>query len=178
MLKRLPIIILVFLAFSLHIVAQSDPTPTMTTIAEGLYNPLGLAQLPNGNILIAEEGTGNDDFSAGVSMMLPDGTIGRLISGFPSGLDAGDLSGVPLVAVSPDGMTIYIGSFNAQHIWTLPANLADTLPTEPFGLDDLGIAMDRLNNVYLVNPFDMTFDSDGIPVVTDASGMVCLRKLI
>ena len=150
--------------------ASSENTPTITVLAEGLFNPLGLAQLPNGNLLIAEEGTGERDLSAGISLMLPDGTIGRLISEFPSSRDAGDLAGVPLVAVSPDGETIYIGNFNAQHIWTLPAADAETLPDTPLTRDDLGVVMERLNNVFLINPFDMTFDAKGVPVVTDASG--------
>lgn len=150
--------------------SQDDTPPHITILAEGLYNPVGMALLPNGNLLIAEEGTGNDDLSAGVSMMLPDGTIGRLISGFPSARDAGDLSGVPLVNVSPDGETIYIGSFNAGHLWTLASNQAETLPETPFTPDDLGVAVDRLNNVFLINPFDMTFDVDGVPIVVDATG--------
>lgn len=154
--------------FTVH--SQEEVTPQMTILAEGLYNPVGMALLPNGNLLIAEDGTGNDDFSAGVSMMLPDGTIGRLISGFRSGRDSGDLSGIPLVNVSPDGQTIYIGNFNATHLWTLPSISAETLPETPFTADDLGVAVERLNNVFLINPFDMTFDADGVPVVVDATG--------
>ncbi len=170
MLKRLPSILVLLMALSTGVLAQTANPPTITVVAEGLYNPLGLAHLPNGNLLIAEEGTGKNDLSAGVSMMLPDGTIGRLVSTLPSSRDSGDLSGVPLVSVSPDESTIYIGNFNAQHLWTLPAADADTLPQMPYTPDDLGTTMEQLNNVLLVNPFDMTFDDKGIPVVTDASG--------
>jgi hypothetical protein len=150
--------------------SQETQAPHVMTMAEGLSNPVGMALLPNGGLLIAEEGTGENDYSAGVSLLLPDGRLGRLVSGFYSSRDSGDLSGVPLVAVSPDASTIYIGHFNARHLYTLP--VADTLelPAVPFSPDDLGTAVERLNNVFLVNPFDMTFDSDGVPVVTDASG--------
>lgn len=144
--------------------------PTVTVIAEGLLNPTGLAALPNGGLLIAEQGTGNDGLSAGVSLMQPDGSIGRLISGLPSGRDSGDLSGVAMVVVSPDASTIYVGGFNLQQLYTLPVEQALTLPAAPFLPDDLGVAMTRLNNVFLLNPFDATFDSDGTPVVSDASG--------
>ena len=160
----------------LTVQSQEDSSPTVTILAEGLYNPVGMALLPNGNLLIAEEGTGNDDLSAGVSMMLPDGTIGRLISGFPSSRDSGDLSGVPLVNVSPDGETIYIGSFNAGHLWTLASSQADILPETPFSPDDLGTAVDRLNDVFLVNPFDMTFDAEGVPIVVDSTGNGVARE--
>lgn len=171
-LMRNTIIIATFLIWGAFFTVQSQEESLVNTtiLAEGLYNPVGMAVLPNGNVLIAEEGTGNDDLSAGVSMMLPDGTIGRLISGFPSSRDSGDLSGVALVNVSPDGETIYIGNFNASHLWTLPSANAETLPETPYTQDDLGVAVERLNNVFLVNPFDMTFDEEGIPVVVDATG--------
>lgn len=170
MLKRL-LLIACFLSVTQIVgLAQANTSPQIDVLVEGLLNPVGMALLPNGNLLIAEEGTGDDDLSAGVSMMLSDGTVGRLISGFPSSRDAGDLSGVPLVNVAPDGNTIYIGNFNAGHLWTLDANQAETLPETPFTPDDLGIAMERLNNVRLINPFDMTFDAEGIPVVSDATG--------
>jgi hypothetical protein len=128
--------------------------------------------LPDGGLLVAEEGTGEDDLSAGVSLITPEGDVGRLISGLPSGRDSGDLSGVPLVGVSPDGATLYIGNFNAQHLWTLPLNADKPLgiPDKPYTPDDLGVALERLNNVYVLNPFDITFDANGAPIVTDASG--------
>ncbi|RME65365.1 MAG: ScyD/ScyE family protein, partial [Caldilineae bacterium] len=111
----------------------------------------------------------------GVSLLTPDGQIGRLISGFPSTRDAGDLAGVPLVALAPDNSRIYVGNFGAGHLWVLPLTPEQqknglTLPAAPFTADDLDVAMERLNNVMLVNPFDMTFDPQGVPVVTDASG--------
>jgi cytochrome c peroxidase len=168
--KGFPFLLLFVFLFSWQSLAQDDLTPQVTTLAEGLYNPVGLALLPNGNLLIAEEGTGKDDLSAGVSMRLPDGTIGRLISEFPSSRDSGDLSGIPLVSVSPDGSTIYVGNFNATHLWTLPASLAETLPETPFTPDDMGVAMERFNNVFLANPFDMTYAADGTPIVSDATG--------
>lgn len=148
-----------------------DVTPTVTVIANGLLNPVGLALLPDGSLLIAEEGTGDPDLSAGVSLMTPEGDVGRLISGLPSGRDSGDLSGVPLVAVAPDYSQIYVGNFGAGHLWTLPLSEEGTLalPETPFTPEQLGQAMAPFNNVRLTNPFDMTFDADGLPVVSDAS---------
>ncbi|MEO1288929.1 MAG: ScyD/ScyE family protein, partial [Chloroflexota bacterium] len=177
MIKRFLLLATLTTLLNIPVFAQTNITPQIEVLAEGLYNPVGMALLNNGNLLIAEEGTGNDDLSAGVSMILPDGTIGRLISEFPSSRDSGDLSGIPLVSVSPDEETIYIGNFNAFHLWTLDASLAEKLPETPFTPDDLGIAMERFNNVVLANPFDMTYDADGVPIVSDATGNGVAREL-
>lgn len=149
--------------------------PEVTVVAGGLLGPIGVEELPGGGILVAEEGTGQKDDSAGITLITREGQVGRLIAGFPSTLDAGDLAGVPLVALAPDGSRLYVGNFGQGHLWTLPLTPAQrrdgfTLPEQPLTPDDLNPVMERLNNVFLVNPFDITFDPDGAPVVTDASG--------
>ncbi|MCA9931705.1 MAG: ScyD/ScyE family protein, partial [Anaerolineales bacterium] len=154
---------------------QNEPkqlVPQISVVAEGLLNPVGIVALPDGTLLIAEEGTGNDDLSAGVSLITLNGEIGRLISGLPSSRDSGDLSGAPLLALSPGNDMLYVGNFGAGHLWTLPLPQDEplTLPSAPFTSEQLGQAMLPLNNVKLTNPFDITFNQDGLPVVTDASG--------
>ena len=149
------------------------PQPTVEIVAEGLVNPLGLAALPDGSILIAEEGTGDRDESAGVSVLTADGRVGRVVSGLPSGRDAGDLSGVPLVGVSPDGSTALLAHFGGGSLLSFPIPKAGLEPESPGNLalqpDHLDRVMLPLNAVQLVNPFDITFDEAGNPVVTDAS---------
>jgi len=168
------LLIFAYLVLDMRVIvsAQDRFEPTVTVIAEGLLNPVGLAALSDGTLFIAEEGTGDDDLSAGVSVLLPDGTLGRLISGLPSSRDSGDLSGVPLVGISPDETLLYVGNFGTGHLWTLPLNPDETqtLPDEPLQPDDLEMAMMPLNRVQVINPFDITFDANGVPVVTDASG--------
>jgi len=161
---------LLLILFVSTLTIQAQDTATVTEIASGLLNPVGMAELPNGNILIAEEGTGEPDDSAGISLLTVDGEVGRLVSGFPSGRDSGDLSGIPLVAVSPDETTIYFSHFNAGQLFTLPAENALEIPDTPYMIDDVGVAMERLNRVMLINPFDMTFSAEGDLIVTDASG--------
>ena len=144
--------------------------PHKTIVAEGLFNPMGLAALPDGTLLVAEGGTGKGDNSAGVSFITPNGEIGRLISGLPSSHGAANFSGAPLIGLSPNGEALYVGSFGSGHLWTLPLPQDQplTLPPEPFTPEQLGMAMAPLNNVKLTNPFDITFDMDRVPVVTDA----------
>lgn len=96
------------------------PPPQVEVVADGLFAPVGMAALPDGGLLVAEEGTGNRDDSAGVTLITADGQTGRLISGFPSSRDSGDLAGVNLVKVKGDGGLLYIGNFGAGHLWTLP----------------------------------------------------------
>jgi hypothetical protein len=147
--------------------------PTTEVVVEGLVNPLGLALLPDGGLLVAEEGTGENDDSAGVSVLTPDGAVGRVVSGLPSSRDSGDLSGVPLVGVSPDGRTAYTAHFNSRSLLTFPIPSDGLKPgtkaDPPLKLEDLGRTMLPLLEVGVVNPFDIAFDDDGVPVVTDAS---------
>ncbi|KAA3658387.1 MAG: hypothetical protein DWQ04_25290, partial [Chloroflexi bacterium] len=164
-----------FLLFSFITACKVEPpklVPQVSIVAQGFLNPVGIAALPDGTLLIAEEGTGNDDLSAGVSLITPDGEIGRLISGLPSSRDSGDLSGAPLLAISPTGDMLYVGNFGEGNLWTLslPQDEPLTLPPEPVTPAQLGMAMEPLNNVKLTNPFDITFDMNGVPVVTDATG--------
>lgn len=139
-----------------------------------MLNPVGMAELPDGGLLVAEEGTGEDDLSAGVSLITAEGKIGRFISGLPSSRDAGDLSGVPMVALSPANDKLYLGHFQFSdgHLWALdlPPGAPLTLREEPYTPEDLSPAMLPSGNVFLTNPFDLTFDKSGTPVVSDASG--------
>ncbi len=128
--------------------------------------PIGLAEGADGNLFVAEDGSGEDDFVGRHQPHHPDGQVRRVVYGFPSGRDSGDLSGAALVGVR-DG-TVYIGNFGAGHLWTIPeATLVSA--EQPLGLDELDVAMEALNEVRLTNPFDVTFDSDGRPVVADSS---------
>lgn len=149
--------------------------PTVRVVADGLVGPIGMAALPGGGLLVAEQGTGERDDSAGISLLLPGGVLGRYLSGLPSSRDSGDLAGAPLIGLSPDGATLYIGHFGQGHLWTRTLSAKERsggleLPAVPLTQTDLTPAMRRLNNVFLVNPFDIVFDRDGAPVVTDASG--------
>lgn len=163
-----------FSCFCLWLVAcQTDTAALATTrvLVDGLLNPIGLAHLPDGSLLIAEMGTGMGDNSAGLTLITADGKMGRLISGIPSTRDSGDLAGAPLVGVAPNGRTLYIGHFNANQLWTLPIadDISLALPDEPLTTADLDAVMAPQIIDQLINPFDIAFDNVGLPIVTDAS---------
>ena len=131
----------------------STPNYEATVVAEGLLNPVGLAVLPTGELLVAEEGTGNDDISAGISI-ISGNRVDRLVDGLPSGRDSGDLSGVPMVGVSPDGSTVYTSHFGAEALLTLPTPSSKAVDAGAvIGPDDLRPTMTPLNRVKLTNAF-------------------------
>lgn len=142
--------------------------PQIQVYVAGLQNPVGLAY-SHGTLFVAEEGSGEDDHSAGITLVA-NGRSGRLISNLPSGRDSGDLSGVPVVQLSADGQTLYTSYFNRGALLTLAAPEGGwALPAAPLGEDDLTAVMQPLNDVRLINPFDIAFDDAGQPVVSDAS---------
>ena len=138
----------------------------ITEVASGLLAPIGLAETADGRILVAEDGTGQGDFSGAISV-IENGAGRVLVSGFPSGRDSGDLSGSAMVGVDADD-TVFIGNFGEGHIWSIAVDelLAVSTPLTP---DELTPAMAPLNAVQVTNPFDVAFAPDGRPVVSDSS---------
>lgn len=159
------------LAFLL-LAAACRPAPRQLrreAVAEGLLAPIGLALHSSGALFVAEAGTGQDDASGGVTLILPDGRSGRLVSGFPSTLDSGDLGGVNGVVLSADERTLYLAAFGQEALRTLELPERPELPDQPMGAEALGRTMTAKNRVALENPFDIAFDAQGRPVVSDAA---------
>ncbi len=162
------ILVLTLLVALISIAGQARVEPSISTVAEGLYYPAGMALLPDGSLLIAEAG-GHGERSAGVSLLDKDGRLGRLISGIPSTFSKGNLLSAPVVAVSPDAETVIVALAGAQ-FHELPSSLAQELPTSPLGPADLARRQADRGSVFLLHPFDIAFDNSGLPVVTDAAG--------
>ena len=171
---RIPIILLALTFAFLSYGGQAQREPVIRTIAAGLYFPAGLALLPDGGLLIAEAG-GHGERSAGISLLTPDGELGRLISGIPSVFARDNLISAPALAVTPDGATILIGLAGSQ-LYSLPSELARRLPAAPFSPRDLQPRPAERGNVFLLHPFDIAFDGRGAPVVTDAAGNGLVRE--
>ena len=150
--------------------ADRTPIPQVEVVAAGLVKPLGLAALPDGGLLIAEAGTGQRDMSAGVSMLTAEGTVGRVLSGLSSHSDSGDVPSGPLIGVSQDGRTAFVGM--AGSVGLLTFSLEDQgkpLPGYPIFPENLDSRTDSPGTTVLLDPFDIAFDPFGTPVVTDAS---------
>jgi len=140
----------------------------VATVAEGLYYPAGMALLPSGSVLIAEAG-GHGERSAGISLLRPDGCLGRLVSGLPSTFSKNNLLSAPALAVSPDGGTILIALAGGQ-LYGLVSAAADEAPSTAYNPDDLSRRQTGRGGIFLLQPFDIAFDDTGAPIVTDAAG--------
>ncbi len=170
------ILFLAILLVSVFPAAQDDIQKDINanTVAAGLYHPVGMALLPDGGVLIAEAG-GHGERSAGISLLRPDGELGRLLSGALSEQVNGNLINAPALAVTPDGETIIFGFAGAQ-LYSLPSAQAGRLPRQPFTPSALTRRQTERGNVFLLNPFDIAFDNAGSAIVSDAAGSGLLRE--
>lgn len=157
-----------FLFALISFAAQAQNEPSVAIVAEGLYYPAGMALLPDGSVLIAEAG-GHGERSAGISLLQPDGSLGRLISGIPSAFSKDNLINAPALAVSPDGGTLAIALAGAQ-FYGLPGDVARDLGASALGPADLTRRQAGRGGVFLLHPFDIAFDKHGAPLATDAAG--------
>lgn len=157
-----------FLFALISFAGQAQNEPSVAIVAEGLYYPAGMALLPDGSVLIAEAG-GHGERSAGISLLQPDGSLGRLISGIPSAFSKDNLINAPALAVSPDGGTLAIALAGSK-FYGLPGDMAADLPASALGPADLTRWQAGRGGVFLLHPFDIAFDKHGAPLATDAAG--------
>ncbi|MAU09741.1 MAG: hypothetical protein CL607_07970 [Anaerolineaceae bacterium] len=132
--------------------------PQVEVIVEGLRNPGALALLPDGSLLVAENGTFNDDFSAGISLITADGQIGRVVSGMPS-IDR-DFEQVGSAAINvEDGMLN--GQFDEIGQWQV------AIPMSGFNLDEAPLSLDEVIVANTAESLDGEFDivKDGFRLV-------------
>ena len=169
---RLRFLRIAVLVVSFYIVSNAEAGLRISKVAEGLYYPAGLARLADGGVLIAEAG-GHGERSAGVSLLQPDGALGRLVSELPNGYAEGRLIGGPVVAVTPDGEGIVIGVGDGR-FYNLPAAQAQLLPASPFTLKDLA-PLAWGGSDQLLHASDLTFDEQGSFVAIAADGKGLLR---
>ena len=161
-------LVLSFLVALISFGGRAQEEPSIAVVAEGLYYPAGMALLPDGSVLIAEAG-GHGERSAGISLLRPDGRLGRLISGIPSAFSKNNLLNAPVVAFSPDENALVLALAGAQ-LYEFPGEKAQELPESPFGPRDLALRQADRGNVFLLHPFELVFDDSGAPLVTDAAG--------
>ena len=167
-LKLTLLVLLLWLMLLASAASSANDSLSVRVVASGLYYPAGLALLPDGAVLIAEAG-GHGERSAGLSLLLPDGSLGRLISGIPSRFTTQNLLSAPALAVAPAGDEIML-ALAGSGIYSLPSQLARGLPERAFGLAELQRRQTQRGGLFFLHPFDIAFDAAGKPIVSDAAG--------
>ena len=163
--KALALSLLVFLV---SLASYAQDSISIRTVAEGLFYPAGLALLPDGGVLIAEAG-GHGERSAGISLLQPDGALGRLVSGLPSSFSHQNLIRAPALAVSPADGAVVLALAGSQ-LYSLPSEVARRLPDQPLSPADLERRQANRGGLFFLHPFAIAFDARGAPMVTDAAG--------
>ncbi len=137
--KEIPMKRLQWVALSIMVLAAlaayAQTSSNVTVFATGFSNPRGLKWGPDGNLYVAEGGTGGDKSTAGkcdqvvppvgpytggrtarISKVAPDGSRSTLVQGLPSTLAAiGDVSGVADVAFIGDQLYALIAGGGCSH---------------------------------------------------------------
>lgn len=154
-----------------HVVPIPEPARfAVTTVDTTLRGPIGLEMDGNGNIWIAEIGTGNDD--GAIVMLTPGGQKTTVISGFHS--IAGPESNEGLSHIKYDNGKLYIlhgidGILYVADVSNFKAG-DPQIPVASLTQTDIGTYSRSLNLTDPVNSniFDIEFDGAGNYYVADA----------
>jgi flagellar hook assembly protein FlgD len=150
---------------------------SITPIASGLVNPIGITENSKGDIWVNEAGTGNNDSK--VLLIKSNGKVYTVIDSLPSYKDpvTGEVSGTwrsielpknKLLVISGGGISPYAASilFFNLHGFVLGVDSPETLAN----VDSIIRIGDFLrNNGYTdTDPYDLTFDPAGNMFIADA----------
>jgi len=159
---------------------------SITVYADSLAVPIGIQRSANGNLWVAQVGTGNDDGK--ISVVTTDGRVFDVVTGIPSSLNAatGELVGVwrsyempnnRLMVVSGEGSHPYSGTLLTYDLTGF--NLGDApkplLSFEAaFNVDDYVLAQGNMNS----NPYSMVENSAGDWMIVDAGANTIFQRKI
>lgn len=156
-----------------------DPTQfTATDFASGLKMPVGMSMDEEGQLWVAETGTGNND--AQVSMVTPAGTVHTVVTGLNSVFANGAVEGMSHVLY--DNGKLYILNGNAGRLYISDVSLfkpgdapkaASTLESEDLRtfVHSLNLT-DPLNS----NAYQLTFGPDDHLYIVDAGANAIIKR--
>ncbi len=154
-----------------------------TIIANGFDNNLiGIDVDADGNIWLAEMGTGNDDGT--ITYIEPDGDPVVFMTGLPSGFnDAGEIAGPNRTFQLPNNkVLILVGEGpHAQAQSLLYVDKSDFVPSSPLTLNDVEQSI-KIGDFVLSlgfsnsNPYNLDWDADGNMYIVDAGGNSVIKR--
>ncbi|MCB0707074.1 MAG: ScyD/ScyE family protein [Saprospiraceae bacterium] len=164
-----------FLFLGLSLSAQ---TPEL--VASGFFSPVGLHIDADGNIWVAQSGSGNSD--AAVSVITPSGESYQVISGLPSYFDAQtmEVSGVWRSRLNADGNLVLLTGFSETEL----ANSLLQVDLSGYSIGDPAVSHENITDTLNIsafvlgqgfaesNPYDMLFSNDQVYIVDAAANAV------
>ncbi len=172
--------LLIFAAIAFACLLQAQPT--ITPVATGLNSPLGIELDPDGNLWVAESGTGQSDGS--VAIIRPDGSLEKFVEGLPSFFnpETGDIAGpqhAQFLGEDMIGVTMAPLPDSLERTILVFA-LEDYVPGVPLGRDDVRsviyVGKTVLKTLDDSNPY--TFVHDGCDLyIADAGADAIVRRV-
>ncbi len=155
--------------------------PEITTIAAGLNAPIGIELDTDGNLWVAESGTGQTDGS--VSIIRPDGSVEKFVEGLPSAMSPeGEVSGPERVQSLGDGMVaVLVGPTpDTLERTILIFAVEDYAPGAPLSREDarsvIYVGKTVLKTLPDSNPYSLVFDGCDM-YIADAGANAIVRRI-
>lgn len=156
-----------------------EPRLAITTIATGFNEPIGMEMDKDGNLWVAESGTGKDDGK--LSVISKDGIKHQLITDFESYRIAnGEVEG-PTHLLLDDGILYILGG--RAKLYKANANLLKPgmgiIKAASLAVEDLGtfiLAHKFVNETNETHPYDLARGPGGSIYITDAAANAIIRR--
>lgn len=186
-------LIAIFILLSSIVLAQDIPPLPGEILVDGLHSPRGLAFDADGNLYIADAGSGgetelttlvndteltmNGGLTGRVVSVAPDGTANDVIVGLPSTYTSPDRSN-GIYRIIPQGDSLWL-IFNGNGRFTMGAYWsnsivevdAETLATRTvINLDEFETVNDPDGNGFDTNVGDIAWDAGGVMYIVDIAG--------
>jgi hypothetical protein len=154
------------------------PKLTVTTLASGFASPNGIATDADGNVWLADQGTGAND--AKVWAIKPTGEKFIAITNFESLLVGTDLD-APSHLLFADGLLYILGAKGKLYKADISSFTPGSTPmtAASLGVEDIGtfvLAYPFVKNTHMTHPYGITKAPDGSFYITDAAANAVLRR--
>lgn len=147
------------------------PTLKITTVSQGLENPMGVETDNDGNAWIAE--SGNEKIPGKVVVVTKDGEVHDAITNFETIITNGDTEG-PSHLLFKDGLLYILGARGKMYIADVSGFKPGNTPMDASSLtvEDIGsfvLAYPFVNKTNETHPYNLTKGPDGDIYIADAA---------
>ena len=158
---------------------QTQSVNTVSPIASGFHNPLGLEVDAAGLVWVAEQGTGKNDGK--VSVVTPQGQKYDVIINFESVPSPGGEPDGPSHLLFADGLLYVLGT--GGKMYKVPQSSlkpgVSTIDASSLAVEDIGafvLAYNFVHNAHDTHPYNFTVGPNGDIYIVDAAANALLRR--